>query len=625
MTTAYIFPPNGYEGKSQAFSALNDYGFLGNFDTTDTYQINIVSGTISNPYPNGTTEPTMASDSDVIGNGFWGATASGSVYFQNLQQVSQIYEGGGLFTGTAVVSGVPYLVTADSKLWSLLGGTSGSLSYQPLTVSSGGTAYYLNVNSNTLYVQGNGIIFVSDIPANTGLSYAASANVLYSIDGTTNQVGGFNLSTSGVFSSSPPVTYLQQLIGSQATSGVCAVFGTSFNSTASSYQANNLAISPDNLFGAFANPTNNTVNLMTITDPSYSVVNSFTASGTAYWCAWNPLGTQVLTTNTGGAYISIYGVAGSSLSLFQVLSIAASGTTQIIPVPNTSQMLCCNPSNNYIDVLDFSGTWSVYQTVAATEPTCLTSISSTTAYAGVSGAIAELTYASNAWSITNTTSLAYTPTDILQTSATNVICAVGYSGSTGYLSVIYNGSLLEAQFTGTPKAVYEVNGQIIVPTNSGTVYIYSYLTNQLILKSTINIVSGTVTSITSSGQSLFFCASDIFQYYFDAPFEIAAIPYGWVATYDAIDNSWSSITSITTAFSTPMAATWQGSNIYLAAEDNTVYICAFGGGITGNYTVTNYNGLLESAIPAGISKLLWLEDGHLYGSTSLNSALLKVA
>ena len=597
MATTYIYPPAALPGKSQAFGGVPGNALTADYNSSLCFSYNVATGQLSSAPSSRSIYGIMDISADSPQAGFWGAGPVNFGFFQNLN---------GSIT--------PYTASPSTTNFFFTG----------VAYAVSGT--YFSGSSGLLQVSGVSLVQVSGATGtySLGLTYANASELLYAVDlaVSPSKISVYNTGTSAESTASVPVTNLLTVNGASAASGIAAVFGSALNPITASYQSVNVAVAPDGFFGVFVNPSSNTLNLLSGTDPAYNVVNTYTASGTANWCAWNDLSTQVLTTNSD-ATISIYAVASSALSIFQVLTIPHSGAIRIAGFPNSTQAAYCNPSNNYVGFLNFSGSWSISQNLTLTNPTCIWPLSSTSALVGVASGVSEITYQSNTWGVTTTHTLTYTPSDVTDDGLGSII-STGYAGSTGYLTVISpTGTISTTSFTGTPESVFVQQGQILVQTSSG-LSAFTYLNGYTpVLVNSYSAFSGAITNISSNGQSIFISDTYLYQYKWQAPFEIAPIPYGWLSTYNGTTNTWGPVIYLTTPFSTPADVIWTSGGAMYAATNNVIYEYTISGSLLNSYTLTNYSGNATSQ-PTGASKMAILSDGHLYAVSSLNSALLKV-
>ena len=702
MTTAYLYPPNGQPGKSQALTAVSGIAFTGNYNTTDTYTLNVVSGAVSNSVKTGATYGTTSVAADTVNDLFWGSTAFQYVYSETEGGAVQVYDilsiialqndgnalvvseasdyptsdaglldgdlwsNGGIVSvyGTTTPSAAPPVYYGQITAAALLALTGSNL---PLTAPGNnmgqlwnnggivsidyntpqyeldtffftgtsvvsGSPYFVDYGGHLLNVVSGSANILANMNTTTGLSYDATLNSLYSINASGSAIGVYSLASGSATTYPVPTSNNIRVLGSTAGSGLAAVYGVSKNNLLSSYVSNNVAFNAANTAGAFVNPNNNTINLLSGVDPTYSVVNTFMCSGTGFWCSWNTIDTQVLVTNNANNFVTIYAVENSAFSVFQTLNVTDTGATKIIKVGSTEQVAYCNPSHNYVNFLAFSGTWSVAQTLALANPSCLSTYDGVTIAAGVTNAVDFLTVVSNQWAVTSSVPLSYTPSDIFQDAYGNTI-AVGYTGSypsyTGYLSIITAGVARTISFSGNPTSVYASLDQILISVGSaGEIQSYSYLIggNPVLTSSVPADISATASysDITSTGQGIFVSDLMLSQYYWRTPYSIDLVPYGWLTTYNPNTNTWGATLYLNIAFSTPSAVAWGvDGNMYMAAS-NVLYEVNTAGSVLNSTNITTYQGQVSSTLPVGVSDLQWMPDGHLYGTTSLNSALLRI-
>lgn len=581
----YFYPPLVDVGKAQTL--VSGYGgiFLPSFtqDTAYTFDgtaLAAVSGTF----------PTYgATASTVTSAGTWWTT------WEN--QVAQIDAAGT----------ISEFATASANVF--LNGAA----------QNSNTPYFSSFNGTIYTISGNSMV-ASGAIASGSVGLVEESGILYSLIAPANEIAEYDLATGVISYSAAPISNLLQVINLTPTASGVAVVGTA-QGPLTDYGAYNVSTAPDASFSVFANPQNNTLYLLEGPDPNWSVINSYVASGTAYWCAWNELSTQVLVTDTASTNLVIYAVANSALSVFQTLTLTVSGATQIQGVPNAPQAVFVNPTQNTVQFLDFaSGAWSEGQSLSITNPTCMHAVSATSIVVGANNSVAFLTYSSNTWSIASTTTLSFTPTSVYQ-DVNGVTYAVGTSGSTGYLTAI-EASTVSTNWTGSGDAVYWQQGQILVSDISNKLLRSFFYATTLSTESTVSVPVGWK-HINSGGIALFGAtANNLYTYSFTKPFTVAPIPYGWVSVYN---GSWGAVANLIDAFGIPMALTLNPANGYVTVvtTNNQLYEVN-GSTLVSQSTITNYQNLTYNE-PIGISDLLWYSDGHLYASTSLNSALLKVA
>ncbi len=592
VATTYIFPPNGQVGKAQALSL-------------------VASGTATDMFVPSYTQNTLyaLSGANVVDLQFTGTPpAYGAVaaiqqgtntYWPTWQnQAAEINSAGAVslyttatqafFTGAATVS-KPYFNSFAGPVYTISGSA----------LVSGVAAF-----------------------ASGSVGLQAYSGNLYALASATDQLAEYNLTTSTASYTNIPITNLIQAKALSASASGVAIVGTA-ETPLKTYGAYNMALAPDNLLVSFANPNNNMLYLLSGTDPNWSVINSFAASGTAHWCAWNSLSTQVLVTDPADAAINIYNIAGSAYSLAQNLTLAASGTTQVISNPLVSQALVANPNANAVYALAYTSSWAVAQTLSLTNPTSFFAYSANKVGVTVSGGYSVLSYSAGTWSAAAITPLSYTPTSSYIDSY-GVVYLAGSQGGQGFLTVVNGASTATASWTGSADTVFAQQGQIIVADNtSGTLRSYSAPT----LPSLSLVLENTQAAATpwkfmmSTGASVFgSSATSLHQYYLGAPYKLSPVPYGWAVNYT---GAFGTPYYLTTAFSTPGAVTWNpNGNIDFEASNN-LYEITTAASLVSTTPITNYQGTVPTA-PIGVSSLLWFTDGHLYAATALNSALLQI-
>lgn len=403
---------------------------------------------------------------------------------------------------------------------------------------------------------------------------------------------------------------------SASVSGVVAI-GTA-ESAVRAYGANNVSVAPDGAFAAFANPADSKMYLLQGPDPNWIYINSITASGTANWCAWNDLSTQVLVTDTSASALVVYDVSNSALSVGQTLTLPSSGATQIVGNPLTATAMYTNPAANAVEILTYSGgSWGTSQSISLTAPNAIFANSSTEVGVCVSGGYTTINYANATWTASAVTTLPYTPTSLYMES--NLLLLCGSSGSNGNLTVVSGATTVSGTWTGTADAVYYQQGQIVVVDKTSALLRYFSYFGTLQSQGTQTLPAQWDT-LSSGGEVLFGTTStSLYQYYFKQPFKIAPVPYGWAAVYT---TSWGSPYTFDVALEIPSCAAWKDDgSIRVATTANNLYTIVSGSATSA--PIYNYDGQATTE-PVGVSDMVWYTDGHLYGVTSLNSALLQL-
>lgn len=145
-----------------------------------------------------------------------------------------------------------------------------------------------------------------------------------------------------------------------------------------------------------------------------------------------------------------------------------------------------------------------------------------------------------------------------------------------------------------------------------------FFQNDIFVKTAPNhLDSGGITIFGSTG-------TDIFQYSATSPFNMSLIPYGWVSTVN-IAGAWGPVCYLSPAFERPEAVVWNPNNghINVGTTLNNLYEIS-GSSIISQTSLADYTGV-HTNVPMGISDLKWFVDGHLYASTSMNDALLRIS
>ncbi len=579
----YIFPQNKAVGKSQTFSLYETDIVSFNFNDNNFY---IYNGTV---FASG-----AFTESPLVSGATASTTNSGYPYWTSWD--NQV---GYITSGKAIVS-----YAAPSGTF-FNGAATASQSYFG---SWGGSVY--TVSGASLV---SGTYFVSGA---VGLSTDSSN--LYSVIAPENQLGVYNIVSGTASYSQPPITNLLQIINQSASSADVGVIGTA-ETALRAYGAYNIIASPNGDYAVFSNPVNNTLYLLTGPDPSWQVINSLAASGTAKWGAWSSTNTQVLFIDSN--IMEVYDVANSALSPAQSITLSASGATQIVSAPLVDFALISNPSANIVEILGYStGTWLSSGSVSLTAPTALFPVSSTKVGVTVSGGYTFLNYTSNAWVAETVSTLSYTPNSIFE-DANGLIYLCGNSGTTANITVVSGANTYSATYTGDASQIYVQQNQILVldSTNS-KIRIYFLLSGALSLQATIALPAAW-TGVFSTGISLFGVTNtSIYQYYLNKPFSISPIPYGVVSLYSG--GGWSNTKYMTVAFEIPMASVWKSDGTFwFATTKNNLY--ELNGTTLTSSVITDYQAQATSQ-PIGVSDLLWYSDGHLYATTSMNSALLQL-
>ncbi len=579
----YIFPNIKNVGKAQTFSVYGS-GIL----SLDFNDPNLV-------FYNGTTFSSGSYTGNLL---TYGATSSapsgGNVYWTDWDNQVGLLTSGSTILNYTAASGTFFNGTAIAA-----------------------TNYFNSWGGDVYQISGSqlvsGAYFASGV---VGLQ--TDSTNLYSIQAPQNNLAVYSLTSDTASYTQPPVSNILHIMNESASASGVAVVGTA-ETPLRSYGAYNISLSPNGDFITFVNPANNTVNLATGPDPSWQVINTLAASGTAKWVAWDSTSTQVLTTDSSAAVV--YDVANSALSVAQTISLSVSGYTQIVGSPVVDFAFMCNPVANQIQILGYSGgTWTTSGTISLTAPNSLYVVNSRQVGVTVSGGYTFLNYSTSRWNVATVTSLSYTPVS-MTSDTNNVLYFCGNLGSSGYLSVVANNTTYTVSFTGSADQVYVQQGQIVIldKTNQQLRY-YGFVSDQVLFQSTQDLPA-VWNRISHSGLTIFGCTnSSIYQYYNSKPFTFAAVPYSWVTTYSG--GSWGTVYTQKIGFEIPTCVTYKSDgSIWFATTANNLYTLV--SGAVSSSTITNYQNNTYTQ-PIGISDLMWYSDGHLYATTSMNSALLQL-
>lgn len=576
--TTYYFPPAAAPGKSEALILWGSSLFFPSFTQNTLYafdgtSVSAVSDTTKPAY--GATAVT-AYGTDALWTSW--KDSVGSIASGTISSVSAIFPNG------IAVSGSPYISTWSGDFYSV---------------------------SGTALVSGSGTI----VSGSVGLQ-EASGN-LYSLIAPDNTLAIYDLSTKTASYTAPSISNLLQITNfSASASGVVAI-GTQ-ESPVRTYGATNVSVAPDGAFAAFANPQNNTMYLLQGPDPSWIFINSLVASGTANWCAWNDLSTQVLVTDTSASSLVVYGVSNSALSVSQTLSLPASGATQIVGNPLQATAMYTNPTANSVEILTYTGgAWGTSQSISLTAPNALFATSSTKVGVCVSGGYTLINYANATWNADTVTSLPYTPTSLYMDGDT--LYLAGASGANSVLTVVSGTTTVSGTWTGSADAVFEQQGQIVVVDQTSSLLRYFSYFGSLMPQGTQSLPANW-TSISDAGTTFFATApTSLYQYHFKKPFSVAPVPYGWAAIYT---TSWGTPYALKSAFGIPSCASWKSDgSLRIATTANELYTIV--SGTPSSVPIYDYDGNATTE-PVGVSDMTWYTDGHLYGVTSLNSAILQL-
>lgn len=575
--TAYYFPPAAKTGKSQALTLWGSSLFFPSFTQNSLYAFDGTSVTTVSDSTKPAYGATAAAafDADALWTDW--KESVGSVASGTIEATKPIYPNG------IAVSGSPYISTWSGDFYSV---------------------------SGTALVSGAGVITSGSV----GLQ-EVNGN-LYSLIAPENEIAIYSVASSSATYTAPTITNLLQTTNFAANATSVALLGTQ-ETPLRAYGANNVAVARGGEFAAFADPQNNTMYLLQGPDPDWKFINSLAASGTADWCAWNDLSTQILVTDTSAADLVVYGVAASALSVAQTLSLPVSGATQIVASPLQSTAMYVNPTANSVEILTYSGgSWATSQAISLTAPNALFATSSTQVGVCVSGGYTRLNYANATWSADQVTSLPYTPTSLYMEGEVLYLC--GTSGSTGNITVVSGSVTVSGAWSGSADAIFEQQGQIVVVDQTSSLLRYFSYFGALQTQGTQALPAAWDT-FTSAGTSLFATTpTSLYQYHFKQPFKIAPIPFGWAAIHT---TSWGTPYSFSTAFGIPTCAAWKSDgSLRIATTANELYTIV--SGTATSATILNYDGDATNE-PVGISDMTWY-NGHLYGVTSLNSALVEL-
>lgn len=497
-----------------------------------------------------------------------------------------------------------------------------------------GYIYSLNSAGNINTIQ-NGNLVATNVSLTQGLGYTGFVSEnsnLYTVLGTstgaslcittmTSQLSGTTTYVSTPYFSNTAITV--------ASGNVCI---GGYNTLSVSYPIGGMAYLLNSTGGltniVLSDTAANTINTYQYNGKVLSFASQASGNSDPTFLSFDQTGTQLFACNPSSNNLQIFTYSNETLSISQTLSIT--NPTSVSFLPNNTYAFVTQGSSNEITVLiNSSGSWSIVSPVLSnTGATSLTVISNSEFMATTTNAINIFEFVNNAWSLSSSISLSYTPTELLF-DGNSTVYAIGVSGTTeSYLTSIVNNTVQDQiSWTGTAQSFYWYNGVLSVfdsYNNNVQNYITVDSTLQYETVSSLPLYNPVITGSSAQYvQNIIIISSSTDSYFYENNWAhsnfITPVKYtgysvyngtSWTSNYNLSSYGW--VTSITSDTS---------GNFWLATSDN--YIIEVSN--TGTFTSASSISPVSSGLfpPLGISKMLWL-SGHLYGISSIGAGLIQI-
>lgn len=589
------------------------------------------------PYPNGPLGSMCgfgSACSDTSGNA-WLAQYTGSLVYLLSGGTFNSYAlpGGSMFVGTAFCTGfgLPYTVNNIGNIYTQSGtGVVFVGSYFP----SGGAVYGTGVYGSGLYSSfALGVSSVWALACNNTTLYSFAPGTLES----------FNLTSSGFAGSGVPINAPIIVPTCLATSGNYVALGGWNQATLGSGLATSgiitMAFDNYNSNALALRPIQGRVDLYTGPSEVWSFVQSMSGITNPDNAAWDSNGVNAIVTDpvTGAVYGLTYAL--STISITSTLSGITDASAVIIQ-PDDITAFVCQPTQNQVRQLDLIGTnWVTGGTFALSGASTLVTLPTASGVAvGYASGVAFLQGHGQSYSIVANVPLTYVPSNLEIDIYGNVLCV----GSTNTLGVFtpFTGMASGVQINWAGSAVDSIysQGQLVVLDSTNNIYRYfsqysggsysQYNAQQFFVSGVSgigigispisqNASGGTVFTFTSGG------AGTVYQSQFVGPFNLAPIVSGVVGIFNIVSGTWTSTTPLL-AYDTPTAIAFDTSgNIQVATRNNNLYEIATSGTIITSAGIPVYTGQTQTT-PLGISAMMAVSGGHLWGASSLNGSLVEL-
>lgn len=387
-----------------------------------------------------------------------------------------------------------------------------------------------------------------------------------------------------------------------------------------------MAASPQSPSALAVLASSSEVALLSGTDPNWSLETPITGFSSVASIAWNPDGSQVLATDSSGAYVMdiLSGVLQSPTQTFSL-----SGAGQIAVTPDGTNALACLSSSNQIAVLiNALDTWSVGTATSLTAPVGVVLTGDQAGWAISGSNLVPLSRSGNVWTAGMPIALGFAAKAVF--SDAGGIYVTGGAGVDGALSWFVDGVLAGSQTwssAGYGIAIQVLQGQVAVLLSDGqTILTFGAIDGLLLAQQTISgVVPSGSAALGATQQSLWAGSSSAtWQLQWSRPFSIARRRVGEMAVYGG--SSW--LSASLGIDHDPSAIAWDASgNVWLTTAENDLW--SFAGSATGTaLPVLSYEQVADYAgqvpgTPMGFSSLAWW-NGGLYASTAFAGAVARL-
>jgi hypothetical protein len=450
-----------------------------------------------------------------------------------------------------------------------------------------------------------------------------NGNIYATLSGT-QQLGIMTNPGGAVSTVATPMTYPSRIT---ATSFGTAVTG--YSNTVLAYGYSSLQSSPSapSTVAAGILSSSSAIQVITGTDPTWSVAHSISTGSTPVSFEWVPNDQQVLVSETAGA-VQVFNYSSGTLTSAQTLTVTNSGALAI--TSDSTNALVCQGASNQVGVLVSTlGTWAVgTPTTGITAPTAVVMTTSTGAAVACSGGIALLTRLGNIWNLSSTVALSgFTPSALVYDSVSGNTYAVGNSGGSGYFAYLTAGHVATAvtSWTGSADSILLFSNRIVIldKTNnlirvfaSGPTVFASQMTT-----TTSPVTSATGISVTNNTIWVQNSSQAVAMQFTAGPQALGIVRTGELSIYNG--SSWSNYIFPAAEELATTAAWSTAGNLFVATSVNNFRQFTAAASLTSTTALGEPTGQANN-IPLGVSSLV--QNGTTwYCVTSLSGLVVIIS
>lgn len=514
---------------------------------------------------------------------------------------------------------VSYITTATGGYKILPNAVSG-LVFTGMAVR-GGYPYFCSVSGAVLTVQSNAVVNTgSSLNAHVG-SVSSDGTKLYATLPDSGNLATLTFTSQTAWTSAniaTPMTFPAFVVAS-----VSGIIVGGWNDAALPNGGSNFDVNGSNTAAVVADPVGNKILMLSGAEPVWSVTSYVSGTGAPVKALWASSDEQVLAADPTNDKVEVFNVTSGTLSSYATLAV--SGVVDMCVSTDGLNAFLAQPSQNLLTVLTNSvNVWSVNQTVNSMTSPSSAIVDGQKIIVSSSDEVNWMSESSNIWSVENTiTGLGFIPIAMVIDS-NGIVYAVGSSGSTGYLSALNYGGLIDTvSWTGSANAVFWLQDQIAVADKTNSlIRVFSLTESALVQENTASAPTG-VGGFGYTDTSVWLCGSaSLSQMVFTGPYELVPQVSGVASIYH--NSAWG--TTHLGVGHTPTAGAWDVSGTaWVATVQDDLYNVAVSGGVISGTPMTpiaiSPTGLFP---PLGLSSMLWWKDG-LYGVSSVNQALMLVS